>query len=571
MTEHATWFGSPGRPLFGWLYLPERAAAGVVLCPPIGREELIVHPSLRLLAERLAAEQVAALRFDYTGTGDSSGDPDALPGIGTWIDDVREAVAALRRAGVPRVVLLGMRTGALLAARAARRVDVAGLVLWDPCETGQQFLREQRFLCPEPAELPGLREIQGMLLPDRLASDLARMRLDDDDSSLDGELLVLARRGRRLGAALEPRLGGARAEVHAAPGLSELRNQDQIWSPSVGLDRFPWETIALVAGWCRDRVATGSPVPTVAPPAREEALVVPDAGEGGVVERTVRIGPGKMFGILALPAPPAEGPAPTVCFLNLACEPHTGPSRLWVELSRRWAARGVRALRLDVTGIGDSPLLPGQRLDMAFPAEAIGDVLAATRFLCPDDPAGVVLVGVCSGAYHALEGAARLGSRRIWLVNLLVPPSVLLPERGEAAGGDRRQAVRRVGTRTLRLATNDRAVRLVHRFVPSAGWWAADRLGLYSYPLRVFEPVITRGTDVRLVCGQLECWQFLGRGEGLLRRLARSGRFHLEIVPSIDHSLIRAASRTLLRDHLTSYLDDALSAARAGSDAAALA
>ena len=40
------WFGPTDRPLFGWLHLPEEARAGVVLCRPIGLEELSVHPRL---------------------------------------------------------------------------------------------------------------------------------------------------------------------------------------------------------------------------------------------------------------------------------------------------------------------------------------------------------------------------------------------------------------------------------------------------------------------------------------------------------------------------------------------
>jgi len=35
---------------------------------------------------------------------------------------------------------------------------------------------------------------------------------------------------------------------------------------------------------------------------------------------------------------------------------------------------------------------------VVYPVEAIEDIIDAARFIAPEDPAGVVLVGLCSGA-----------------------------------------------------------------------------------------------------------------------------------------------------------------------------
>jgi dienelactone hydrolase len=74
-------------------------------------------------------------------------------------------------------------------------------------------------------------------------------------------------------------------------------------------------------------------------------------------------------------------------------------------MARSWAAQGVRVLRVDLGGLGDSPTRQGRQPDVVYPAEAIEDVVDAARFIAPEDPEGVVLVGLCSGGYHALEGA----------------------------------------------------------------------------------------------------------------------------------------------------------------------
>src|ERR1039458_3363857 len=60
-------------------------------------------------------------------------------------------------------------------------------------------------------------------------------------------------------------------------------------------------------------------------------------------------------------------------------------ARLWVEMARSWAAQGVRVLRLDLGGLGDSPTRPGRQQDEVYPVEAIEDIIDAVRFIAPAD------------------------------------------------------------------------------------------------------------------------------------------------------------------------------------------
>src|ERR1700677_697466 len=72
--RQAFYFTSQGAPIFAWLHQRENTAHdhGVLLCPPIGHEQVHSHRSLRHLAENLADAGHRVLRVDYHGTGDSA-------------------------------------------------------------------------------------------------------------------------------------------------------------------------------------------------------------------------------------------------------------------------------------------------------------------------------------------------------------------------------------------------------------------------------------------------------------------------------------------------------------------
>jgi pimeloyl-ACP methyl ester carboxylesterase len=128
-------------------YHPPAVAGGrlraVLLCHVGPEEYRHTQWAYRQLAGRLADAGVHAMRFDWSGTGDSAGDL-STASLDRWTDDVATAAAELRDlAGVTRLSLVGMRLGATIAARAvARGVRVQELVLWDPVVSGQPYLEE---------------------------------------------------------------------------------------------------------------------------------------------------------------------------------------------------------------------------------------------------------------------------------------------------------------------------------------------------------------------------------------------------------------------------------------------
>jgi pimeloyl-ACP methyl ester carboxylesterase len=143
------YFGPPERRLFGIFERAKGAAPAVtaaLLCNPFGQEAIRAHRMYRVLANRLTSTGVDVLRFDYFGTGDSAGD-DVDGEIDGWTCDINAAHAELtRRSRSSRVVWVGARLGAALAAQASVSVPRMPdkLILWEPVIDGAAYLRELR-------------------------------------------------------------------------------------------------------------------------------------------------------------------------------------------------------------------------------------------------------------------------------------------------------------------------------------------------------------------------------------------------------------------------------------------
>lgn len=139
-------FGSSDQPLFGAYHPPADTRGknrGVVVCNPFGDEAIKAHRALRQLALMLAEARMHVLRFDYFGTGDSSGESDEGR-VERWQEDVGLAADELEDvSGVAKVSFTGLRLGASLALRAASgRRDLDRVALWDPVVRGRDYLAE---------------------------------------------------------------------------------------------------------------------------------------------------------------------------------------------------------------------------------------------------------------------------------------------------------------------------------------------------------------------------------------------------------------------------------------------
>ena len=130
---------------------------------------------------------------------------------------------------------------------------------------------------------------------------------------------------------------------------------------------------------------------------------------GGVVESTLACpgSHGESFGILSRDS--SAGPAPlALLLLSSGALPHTGPNRAWVELARRWAARGIPTVRLDLPGIGeaggnDPELVTDESTYESWRVDDVRNVLNQLQAAGISDR--FVLGGLCSGANTSLQGA----------------------------------------------------------------------------------------------------------------------------------------------------------------------
>jgi len=447
----AFYFASDGRQLFGRLHRPDRIACdlGLVLCNPFGHEAICSHRGIRLLAEAAAAAGFPALRFDYSGTGDSSDIEFDVNQIELWTQDVRAAALELRRlTGVTRIGLLGIRLGALVAALAASDFEpIDALIFIAPIISGERYLRELRVAQLSAQSIPGPVEPTAYVSRTIVAGAAGDMEISGFKLSAatrevlkDTELAPLApaRHLLILDEITVPtaREWNAALEARGVPTTyALLRGLLQLAMTAPHSINVPMPMIAAVSEWLAHFAVNASALralpentdtgnanagntgsgTSVAP-----ALMLPGTrGGDALVERPVFISShDTLFGIVTEP-PAGEAVSRAVILLNQGAFHHIGGSRMHVSFARRWAQRGYLALRLDLAGLGESTLRPGSPDDEAFPANALDDIRAAIAFV--RDRYGIVHVslgGLCSAAYHAVRAAAaQVPVDRILLVN----------------------------------------------------------------------------------------------------------------------------------------------------------
>ncbi|MCZ8165009.1 alpha/beta fold hydrolase [Silanimonas sp.] len=126
----------------GMLCDAPRAETAALLLPPFFHEWQRSYRLFALLADALATRGVRVLRFDYRGSGESSGDDaEFLPSRA--LDDAEAMLAVLREYEPTRITLVGVRAGALLAEMLAERHRLPWCA-WQGVDSGLEHLAELR-------------------------------------------------------------------------------------------------------------------------------------------------------------------------------------------------------------------------------------------------------------------------------------------------------------------------------------------------------------------------------------------------------------------------------------------
>jgi pimeloyl-ACP methyl ester carboxylesterase len=437
IVTRAIYFKSGRQSLFGWLHLPEESARtglGVVICKPFGYEAVCAHGSIRAFADACASAGASVLRFDYTGTGDSSGTDTDTDAIAQWCADIRAAMDALRQTGqVTRLALLGVRFGALLAGMVAD-IDpsVENLIAVAPVISGRRYLRELRAFQATSSsegssstnqqldESHGL-EVTGFFLSKATVDHLAEVDLQRLSGHAPANSLVIDRDDLPAAKPWADALGarGTRVRYQVVPGFLGM-----VATPHAA--QVPSNMLFALSNYLAG-CTTRSDIPAVAPSPKDDwsdSMEVMTSDGSQLVERALYVDESRtLFAISTELSQRSERPlhAHGVVMLNCGASSHIGPNRLYVELARRWAARGYYVLRVDLAGLGDSATRPGEHYNEVYPPRALEDVSAAINFLRTNFAVeNVTLAGLCSGAYHALRSAvAGLHVNTVMLINPL--------------------------------------------------------------------------------------------------------------------------------------------------------
>lgn len=189
------WLEAGSRCLYAALHpaqAPQRAV-GVMCVPPLLHEQPRSRRFITEVASGLAALGLPCLRFDFEGSGDSSGPGERLD-LDSMRADLDLVVSALRsQTGVERVVLLAWRAAALpVWAWLASERRVERVVLWEPVTDGAQWLAElERQDAQERARRPRPRpgvprtadpddgQLMGFGASPAFRQGLAGVRIDD--------------------------------------------------------------------------------------------------------------------------------------------------------------------------------------------------------------------------------------------------------------------------------------------------------------------------------------------------------------------------------------------------------
>jgi pimeloyl-ACP methyl ester carboxylesterase len=610
-------FGPKDRPLFGWLHNPAGITAssvGLVICNPFGYEAICAHKTLRHLAQAAAGADVPALRFDYDGTGDSAGNELDAERVPAWIDSIGQAVDALKeKTGLTRICLFGVRLGATLALlAAARRSDIVGTIAMAPVINARSYVRELRALSFAmrqiygPSDQPdaGSLETAGFLLSAQTQTALKEIDLTRLERAPCPRMLVLARNDmppndswtdklRHLGVDVEQRSVAGYVEMMLDAHESVVPEQ-MVHAAAEWLRAIDGSCPSPTRWQSNDREASEVPTHTPRPAARVPNSVTFQAQggsslqPGNIEETALFIGTdAELFGITSRPAQvdsarPGFGGTvsarPRKCLgillLNAGAVPHVGPNRLYVELARQWAAMGHTVLRMDLSGIGDSPARSGEPENVVYSSHASIEVRSALEFLRRDClVTNVYALGLCSGGYHgfktAVAGAPLAG---VVLVNPLTffwkdGMSLQYPEFRVAAdiaryrtnvlradswrkllGGkvDLRQ-LSQVLLRQL-AASISNGIRTIARGlnVPLREDLGSELLSLAAKSTGIVFVFAANDPGLELLKTQ---------GGSVARRLLSKGRLVVHIIDGADHTFTQRAARDRLTEILTAEID----------------
>lgn len=533
-----------------WLHAPDdlQVRGTILILPPFGLDYTHSHRSLLHLADRLAMLGFAALRIDYVGTGDSSGDESSISAADDWIQGAVVALRALGEAfpdSPPSII--GLRHGALLAAAAAAHVDVTDFVGWAPVDGSQGIQsnagRPHAIFQQEDGK-PDDVEAESFRIPDDPAERLAEIDISKLELRIEGSCLILRpsdRLGSRLWVQRMQQLGIASDDLEQSDlNAMMLEHRDS---------ELPHQTLSTLTSWVSRTPATTAQF-------SEDAYLsyvrcMAPLNVQGWAERHVVIEAGdrSLVGVFSEPDH-LEDVARVVLLPNSGSLNHIGPNRLGVKLSRELAKVGVATLRFDLGELVTSRARRPDEQNDPNPETTLADVAACVTWVCDHRPdVSISIADLCSEDQTALRAAMDLPSSAIDHVVSINPLSLQIA--GDAVCHGRTVVD---GTPWQRLDSGEPYVRSILKSLSqrvtlltvSSLRYIEDVLGVRSHTtLRDnLRKIIAQDRSIDLVFSPEDPGrELLTRQAGLLvKQLQRDGELSMHVVDSADHTFSRKAA-----------------------------
>lgn len=276
-------------------------------------------------------------------------------------------------------------------------------------------------------------------------------------------------------------------------------------------------------------------------------------------ERPLLFGDGdSLLGVLSEPAGGIDPSLPIVMMLNAGLIHHVGPNRLHVRLARRLAAQGVAALRVDLSGRGDSA---PRRDGLAYVESGVVEVRAAMDRLQQlyGNSQQFVLLGICSGA----DTAGQVGCIDPRVTGLVVIEGAAYPTP--------RSRRRYVMTRIWRARTWANTLRGTNR----VGAWLRRRLaqqhasegaaliahhGLASANAGIaaaLQGLVDRGVEIFTVyTGSSAIYNYVGQVRDAFPQVRFGDRLQEGYYPRADHTFTRRSEQARFVSDLAAWMND---------------
>lgn len=386
------------------LYEPARGnsrSIAVLFANPWGLEDMCTRKFRRVIAEKLADEGIASLRFDYPHTGDALDEENGATGFQGWVSVFSAAAVQLKHlSGCQTIIVVAQGIGALVAASACcHRQDIQAAAFLAPVVSGRAYVRElsimsrmvnEKLDIALPEASPDSLLIGGLHVPADVVSDLKKINLTKLDGLSLRHLIVFTRKGNAGDQDLVSHFAGSSCAVTTADFTSyETMTTD----PTLAV--VPEDVVTRLLSWVLD----------LAPPiiqTSQRETCPHDALLGRhFEEKPVRFGEGKrLLGILCKSSSTIPRRNVTVLMISAGYEPMWGWARMSVRLARTLAEHGISSLRFDCANVADSPPVPDSARQVLYSQNQVADVAAAVSFLKETYPqAAIIATGRCSGAY----------------------------------------------------------------------------------------------------------------------------------------------------------------------------